>query len=367
MKITDLSPAERIVQNRRNFIKTFTVGSVALTTGLSRPRLLTAAPVPTFRERSRVAITSGTDRRKMVQEVMEPFRDVIRQGIRGKRIIIKPNIVETVYPLCAPHVDGCRGVLDFLKTITDDQITIGESSASNAGTFDGFKNYDYMPLEKEYGVKFMDMNLEPPVDFMIIDNDLHPLKIQVCGPYLDPNNYIISLCRLKTHNVALVTLGAKNIAMSAPYKRVAANSPNPVNWKQRMHGRGPHWLNYNMYQILRSIQPQFSVIESVVGLQGNGPHRDGFEMEHGVALAGDDFIAVDSIGAQLMGVAKEDVALINYCETTGIGIADRSRIDIVGGRDPQRYVKKYQLHDRAAWMLTWKDELPIQSTTSQGR
>ncbi len=359
MKLSDLSPSERIVQNRRNFIKTFTIGTAAISAGLSRPGLLRAAPVPIFRERSRVAIANGTDRRKMVQEVMEPFRDVIREGIKGKRIIIKPNMVETIYPLCAPHVDGVRGVLDFLKTVTSEQITIGESSASSAGTFDGFKNYGYLPLEKEYGVKFMDMNLESPLPFMILNNNLHPLKIQVCGPYLDSNNYIISLTRLKTHNLALVTLSVKNIAMSAPYKSLAANSPNPVNWKSRMHGQGPHWLNYNLYQVIRSIRPQFSVIESVVGMQGNGPSRTGFEMEHGVALAGDDLIAVDSIGTQLMGVPYEDVGVLNYCAEAGVGIVDRTKIDIVGGKDPEQYAKKYQLHDNAAWMRTWKDALPV--------
>jgi len=363
MKLIDLSPAERIVYNRRNFLRTFTVGSAVLSGGLSRPGHLSAAPVPAFRERSSVAFATGTDRREMVQEVMEPFRDVIREGIKGKRILLKPNMVTTNVPLCAPHVDGVRGVLDFLRTLTNEPIVIGESSASSAGAFEGYKNYGYLPLEKEYGVTFMDMNRETPAPFMIVDNDLRPLKIQVCGPFLDPNNYIISLTRLKTHNIAYITLSTKNIAMSAPFKSLPDN-PVKVNWKPRMHGQGPHWMNYNMYQVVRSIQPRFSVIESVVGMQGNGPAGGGFEMEHGVALAGDDFIAVDSIGAQLMGVPVENVGVLNYCEDAGIGIADRTRIDIVGGKNPAEYVKHYQMHEDAEWTLTWKDALPMKTTTS---
>ncbi len=365
MRFDEMPYTERLLKDRRTFLKTLAAGTGALSLGFHGTRSALGAPVPPGRDRSRVSLASGTDRRKIVQEVMDPFKDQIRAGIKGKQVIVKPNMVLTDVPLCAPHVDGLRGVLDFLKPIYNDQVIIAESTASDAGSFDGFKNYGYLPLEKEYGVKFVDLNLEPTLPFMIIDNNIHPLKIQVCGAYLNPNNYIISLTRLKTHNAAIVTLSVKNIAMSAPLRTYPKEGTQQINFKRNMHGRGPHWMNYNLYQIARSIQPQFSVIESVVGLQGNGPHRDGFEMEHGVALAGNDFIAVDSIGCQLMGVASEDIGYLNYCADAGVGIVDRSKIDIVGGLDPQKYMKPYKMHDQLQTMLGWKNELPLQTNEAR--
>ena len=359
MRRSDLSPSERTHFDRREFIKYFTIGSAVATAGMIGPGLVSAVPAPAFRERSRVALATGTDRRQMVQEIMAPWRDQLREQMRGKQVIIKPNMVVTNVPLCATHADALRGVLDFIKPLHDGQVIIAESSASGGGALQGFENYGYLPLEKEYGVKFIDLNTEPPKDFMILGNDLHPLKIQVCGRYLDPNNFIISVTRLKTHDRAVVTLGTKNIAMSAPYKTLDG-AANPLNWKRAMHGIDTHWTNYNLYQVIQSIRPQFSVIESVVGMQGNGP-ASGFEMEHGVALAGDDFVAVDSIGAQLMGVDLENVGVLNYLGDANVGIADRARIDIVGGKDPAKFVKKYQMHDTYQRQLVWKDALPLQT------
>ena len=362
MSKLDLSHAGLMTRDRRSFLKTLTAGTAALSFGAPRSNIL-AAPVPALgRDRSRVAIASGTDRRQMIQEIMEPFRDVIREGSKGKQIILKPNMVQTTIELCATHVDALRGILDFLKPIYSGQIIIAESTASNGGSFEGFKNYGYLALEKEYGVQFVDLNLDEPAEFMIMDGDLHPLKIKVCGRYLNPNNYLISVCRLKTHDTAIVTLSTKNIAMSAPYKRVASNSPEPVNFKSPMHGRDAHWLNYNMYQIIRSIHPQFAVLESVVGMEGNGPNN-GTPVEHGVALAGDDFVAVDSIGAQLMGVAWENVGVLNYLAAANMGIVDRANIDIVGGKDPEKFVRKYKMHDRYEWELGWKNPIQLQSST----
>ena len=107
--------------------------------------------------RSSVAFTTGTERRQMLYEVMKPFQNEIKAGLKKKQLIIKPNMVVTNTPLCATHVDALRALLEFLKPIYKGQIIIAESSSS-VNSSDGFKNYGYLDLAKEFNVKFVDIN-----------------------------------------------------------------------------------------------------------------------------------------------------------------------------------------------------------------
>jgi uncharacterized protein (DUF362 family) len=125
-----------------------------------------------------------------------------------------------------------------------------------------------------------------------------------------------------------------------------------------MHGAAPRWLHYNLYQVAHVVNPQFTVIDGLEGMQGNGPIR-GEPVEHGVALAGSDVLAVDSIGAQLMDIPIEDIGYLNFCANAGMGIVDRSKIDIISNQNPQNFVKKYQLHSRIEQQLEWKNELKL--------
>jgi len=58
----------------------------------------------------------------------------------------------------ATHVDTGRAILDFLRPHHTKQIIIGESAISKEGTFDGYKNYGYLAIEKEYNVKLIDLD-----------------------------------------------------------------------------------------------------------------------------------------------------------------------------------------------------------------
>jgi uncharacterized protein (DUF362 family) len=342
------------LDNRRNFLK----GTLLFSTGIllnqqpsvnaaSEPAV--AAPKP---ERSKVSFVTGTNRREMINQVMTPLKDVIQKGIQDKQVIIKPNFVSTRMPLCAPHVDAVRGVLDVLKPIYPGKIIIAESSA-DGNTMPGFQNYGYAPLEKEYDVTFVDLNTHTSQAVWILDRNLRPVAIQVIADYLNPKNYFISLTRLKTHNLVVATMGLKNMVMGCPLNSGSIRS------KPLMHGASSRWLHYNIYLVAQLVRPQLTVIDCLEGMEGNGP-INGTPVQHGVALAGTDVMAVDSIGAQLMDIPLENIGYLNYCANAGLGIIDRERIDIIGDKKPQDYVKKYQLANNIQQQLEWKEPLQLQ-------
>ena len=344
--------------DRRTFLK----GAALLSAGLMLNRSSTAkaasasqatavAAEPT---RSRVAFLTGTDRREMVYQAMMPFKEEIQKGIQGKQVIIKPNFVITNAPLCATHVDAVRGVLDFLKPIYDGRIIIAESSAAG-DTTPGFQAYGYLPLEREYNVSFVDLNTRPTKPVWIIDRNIHASSCQLIADFLDPNNYFISVTRPKTHDTVVATLGLKNIVMAAP---VNQSRGGRYQEKRAMHAGGPRWLHYNMFLVAQQVRPNFTVIDGLEGMEGNGPVR-GTAIGHGIALAGTDVMAVDSIGTQLMGIPIENVGYLTYCGEAGLGVTDRSKIDIVGDKDPADHIKNYRLHSRINELLNWKSPLQI--------
>ena len=118
-----------------------------------------------------------------------------------------------------------------------------------------------------------------------------------------------------------------------------------------MH-QGTKEINYNLFRIARKVHPQLAILDGLEGMEGNGPVR-GTPVEHGVALASTDFIAVDRIGVELMGIDFNDVGYLTYCAQADMGQADRGKIEIIGP-DPAAYKKTYKLHDKIEQQLQWK-------------
>ena len=359
------SSEKQLVIGRRSALKMLGLGSAAmLTVGFSdvlavepkgdrpKPKLLASE------SRSSVAFTTGTERRQMLYEVLNPFQKEIKAGLKKKQLIIKPNMVVTNTPLCATHVDALRGLLEFLKPIYKGQIIIAESSSS-VNSSNGFKTYGYLDLEKEFNLKFVDINSESTgTPVYILDRNLHLDKIQASNLLTDPNSYVISISRLKTHNSVVMTGAIKNLAMAAPLNPGAVNGSKPISYKRNMHSGGSRFLHYNMFLMTPYVMPDFAIIDGLEGMEGNGP-IGGTPVDHRIAMASFDPVAMDSMAARLMDIPLENVGYLNYLAAAGMGNIDRDKIDIVGGKDPAKSVITYKLPNNIAQQLEWKDPLNL--------
>jgi uncharacterized protein (DUF362 family) len=267
-------------------------------------------------------------------------------------------MVVTGIPLCATHTDALRALLEFVKPIYKGQIIIAESSSS-VNSSDGFKNYGYLELAKEFDLKFIDINTSSTgTPVYILDRDLHLDKIQASDILTDPENYVISLSRLKTHNSVVMTGAVKNLAMAAPLNPGAVNGAKPISYKRNMHSGGSRFLHYNMFLMTPYVKPDFSIIDGLEGMEGNGP-INGTPVDHRIAMASFDPVAMDSMAARLMGITVENVGYLNYLAAAGEGIIDRNRIDIIGTQDPEKSVITYKLSANIATQLEWKDPLNL--------
>jgi uncharacterized protein (DUF362 family) len=359
------SSEKELVMGRRNALKMLGLGSAAmLTVGFSdvlasEPKGEKPKPKKLAVEsRSSVSFTTGTERRQMLFEVMKPFQNEIKAGLKKKQLIIKPNMVVTNIPLCAAHVDAMRALLEFIKPMYKGQIIIAESSSS-VNSSDGFKNYGYLDLAKEFNLKFIDINTSSTgTPVYILDRNLHLDKIQASDVLTGPDNYVISLSRLKTHNSVVMTGAIKNLAMAAPLNPGAVNGAKPISYKRNMHSGGSRFLHYNMFLMTPYVKPDFSVIDGLEGMEGNGP-INGTPVDHRIAMASFDPVAMDSMAARLMGIPLEDVGYLNYLAAAGMGNLDRDKIDIIGGKDPEKSIITYKLPTNIKTQLEWKDPLNL--------
>jgi uncharacterized protein (DUF362 family) len=343
------------IYNRRNFLKTSIIGGVAAT--CIRPFDTFASIGRQEQFTAQVALTTGDNRADMAFRALQPFSGQIARAIGKRRVVLKPNNVSINVPLCATHVDTLEGVLEFLKSIGKTENVIIAESAAGGATLEGFNNYGYYKLITRYPVKLVDLDQEPfDILYVFDEKDFRPHPIRMSHVLLDPDSFIVSVARMKTHDRVLATLSLKNIVFGAPIKDIGfswstSRKPGTRNDKPIAHGSGFRGINYNLYALSRQLHPHLAVIDGFEGMEGNGPNN-GTPVDHRVCVAGMDWLAADRVAIELMGIDFAKVGYLNYCAQTGSGIADLTRIEIIGEK-LNNHIKSYKLSDNINAQTIW--------------
>ena len=302
---------------------------------------------------SQVCIVQGDDRRKNVCAALAAIDDQILPKLRQKKyVVIKPNNVSTVNQLAATHADTLRAIIEYLAPRFRGPIVIAESSAGN--TMEGFENFHYPQLLKEYRdqkISLVDLNAEAKFETIpLIDFDLHVTPVRLAARLLDPDAFVMGSAILKTHNAVVATLSVKNMALGAPLH----NPPGEKRWndKRRYHV-GVRQNHYNMLLTAQKLQPNWgaTVVDGYEGMEGDGP-GSGTPVASRIAIASTDYIAADRVAVEAMGIDPSWVGYLVYCGQVGLGNYDLKKIEIQGAAlDAVR--KKYRLHPDIDRELQW--------------
>ncbi len=290
---------------------------------------------------ARVALVKGKSRYDIVFEALKLIEDDVVGSIGQKRILIKPNIVLSNCAACVTHIDAVRAVLDFLAPHVKGQILVGESGVQN--TMEGFLYNGYGRLEQDYNVKLVDLNHDTFQTRYVLGLGNKPTPIRIINTFFDPNLYIISIARMKTHNYVFVTLSIKNVIMASPLNDAKGND------KGLMHQAPPaknDLLHYNMLHIAHEIFPDLAVIDGFVGIEGNGPAW-GVPIGSKVALASRDAVAADITGTRVMGFDPGMINYLNAMAAAGLGQGDADKIRLLG-TPLEQCVMKYRPNERMA-------------------
>jgi uncharacterized protein (DUF362 family) len=353
--------------SRRRFIKTSFIGGFGLANGLrfvgaagaqqGSPAPAVVPSVPAVAS-ARVALTTGNDRADNVFQALRTFEKEIAQAIGNKRVILKPNNVVVNKPLCATHADQLEGILEFLKSIRKTDVAIAESPAEGS-TLEGFDNYGYNKFVGKYGVKLIELD-KTPVDtvYCLDQSDLRPRACRVSKLMLDPNNFIISAAKLKTHMLATATFSLKNVIVAAAV-RDPGSKPNQTDRTNRflVHGGGVRGIHYNLATLAARLHPHLAVIDGFEGMEGNGP-VEGTPVDHRVCVVSTDWLAADTVSAELIGFGIAKVGHLTYAARAGLGQADLNKIEIVGPA-LKDHIKIYKDPPNMERLLSWQK--PLQS------
>ena len=290
---------------------------------------------------ARVSLVKGNNRYDMVSRALKLIEDEVVSSIGSKRIMIKPNIVLSDCAECVTHVDAVRAVLDFLAPHVKGRILIGESGVQD--TMKGFLANGYGELEKNYDVKLLDLNQDTCRTRYVLGLDNKPTAIRIIDTFFDPNLYIISVARMKTHNYVFVTLSIKNVIMASPLNDAKGND------KGLMHQAPParnDLLHYNMLHIAHEIFPDLAVIDGFVGIEGNGPAW-GTPISSKVVLASRDAVAADITGTRVMGFDPGKINYLNAMAAAGLGQGDTDKIQLLG-TPLEQCITKYKPNEKMA-------------------
>ena len=326
--------------NRRDFLKGIglgVVGSLALGGEISCLNVKraeksdqpgsTAQLYKKVTEPARVSLVKGNDRREIVYQSLKAIEDEVIGSIGKRKILLKPNVVVSNNPLAITHTDAIRAILDFLVPHYNQQIVIGESGAMN--TVDGFKNYGYFALEEEYNVKVVDLNQEDSYQYRyVFGKGNRPLPVRILSTFLDPDVYIISAARMKTHNKVLVTLSLKNTLLACPLN----DYENKKNDKALFHTTPPAvdgLCHFNMFHIAQDVYPDLAVIDGFEAMEGNGPAW-GTPIDSRVAIASRDALAADTLATKIMGFDPKRVLYLSTMAEAGMGQGDIEKINVLG-------------------------------------
>jgi uncharacterized protein (DUF362 family) len=257
---------------------------------------------------SRVAIVRGTDPPDMTVRALGMV-DAAEVVPADKPVLIKPNYINASHPSTGITTDArvIEGVVAFLKKHYVKEIIIGEG-AGEVDTLDAFKVAGVDEVARRLKARIADLNKDEFVE-------VHPpnartlKKVKIARTALE--NTIISVPKLKPHRQAGATLSLKNM--------MGAMTP-----KGSMHGH----LNQNIVDLASVIRPSIAVIDGIIA--GEGHETSGNPVEMNLVIAGTDPVAVDAVGATVMGISIEYVKHLRLAEECGLGTCHLERIQVLG-------------------------------------
>ncbi len=266
---------------------------------------------------AKVAIVKGMDPQGITVEALEMVgaKKVLSTD---RPVLIKPNYINDSHPSTGITTDArvIEGVVTYLRRQDFKEIIVGEG-CGHSDTFKAFRVAGVDALKERYHVELVDLNKD---DFIVVSppDPLSLKRVKIAKTAL--NSAIISVPKLKIHGGASVTLGLKNM--------MGAITP-----KGSMHSGS---LSKNIADLASIIKPSVTVIDGIIA--GEGHETRGKPVKMDLVIAGADPVAVDAVGAAVMGVSPETVEHLRHAEEKGLGTSDLNQIEVIG--EPIEKVRK---------------------------
>jgi len=217
--------------------------------------------------------------------------------VKGKRILLKPNLVET--HVGSGHINThpavIQGAVDAFQRLGAASIIVGEGAGHCRDPLLVLEESGLADVLHQSGIPFEDLNYDDwyTVPNMSAVSDLKTLTLPVTLRQVD---WIVSMAKMKTHHWAGVTLSMKNLFGLMPSA--------VYGWpKNVLHIAG---IEKCILDINAAVKPHFAIVDGIVGMEGDGPIM-GAPKHAGVLVMGRNLVSVDATCTRIMGIAPHRV------------------------------------------------------------
>ena len=241
-------------------------------------------------------------------------------------ILINPNWV------CSDHSDTgnvtstetLEGIIIYLineAMINPEKIIVADGGELPSSSYEVvLKNNNISKLE-DYGIEVRDLNSDTMIENVKVSGPLALKTVNIAKTAMDAS-CIISVPSLKTHSMAETTLSMKNMMGTILPKGIMHSSL--------------HKKIADLTSVLRE-KMKFQIIDGIIG--SNGFELGGSPVKMDLIIAGEDPVAVDTIGSKIIGYDQNTVKYLTYAEKKGLGTADLDNIEIIGKQIEEVYHK----------------------------
>ncbi|MGB9132092.1 MAG: DUF362 domain-containing protein, partial [Methanosarcina sp.] len=212
----------------------------------------------------------------------------------GNRVLLKPNVLAvrppedavTTHPAVVSAM--CELVLEAggIPVIGDGSGIVRPGSTS---TSQAFKASGIEDAASGCGAELINFETSGYVE-VEVPNAGQFSRLHIAKAILDAD-VIISLPKLKTHELTLYTGAVKNFFGVIPQK----------NRKQAHALEDRDRFGNAVVDIYSIVKPQLAIMDGIVGMEGNGP-SNGTPVSAGVVMASYDCVALDIVASELIGI-----------------------------------------------------------------
>jgi len=327
--------------NRRDFIRKTSGAVLGLAGG---GPLLDVFGNPLSSEKSAVSIVRIKDDNipYAVEKAIDLLGGMETVALGKERIMLKPNLVAES-PVFTTKPTIIKALAELIKR-SGKEVLIGEGSAAadgfnfknntqyrtkNREILDGMQQYvfdqlGYTELSKTNHIPLVNLHSGELIDVEIPDGLVFD-KISLHRSLHDID-MLCSVPMMKTHVLATVTLGMKNLI---------GLYPGTIYYSARS------WLHdhcadnnspgvaFEIIDMVRANKLGLTVIDGSMAMEGDGP-TEGSLVKMDVIIAGTNPLATDMVGARVMGFSSMDVPTLDWSIKSGMTPAKLEEIEIRG-------------------------------------
>ncbi len=243
------------------------------------------------------------------QSVYETVRRLIRLhrlDVRGKRVVLKPNLVEfDPGTTVNTHPMVVHAALEAFRADGAADVRIAEGPGHRRVTLDLAEAAGYFQQVPDFEKLFTDLNLDEPVRTALARPNSRLGEVYLPRTVVGCD-LLVSMPKLKTHHWVGATLSMKNFFGLVP--------GGVYGWPKNVL----HWAGINecIADLYVAVPAVFSIVDGIVGMEGNGPIQ-GTPKQAGVLAGGRDLVAVDATCCRIMGIDPKKIQYLKLAEDRG--------------------------------------------------